>query len=489
MTLRRNRVRSRAHLAVLCTAALLAASAICACGGSGGSSTVTPPSSAAPQTYFAAAVSGAYAGSSISDSEYLSTYTVDDVKQTFAQSIYTFGSGNQKGPQLDYSGTSAALSRGLAEFNISYSNSSYGSAVNNGNGITYTPPLGGNWFFELPDQAGGIVSLKGMPFVPVVAARTCAFGAQAAAYQFVSIPTYIGPNQAGFTGGIQNWNQDSDTAYGFVQVSGTGNTVNFKSIQQFTAAGEKVSSYPDLQGNPPAVTSESGACSPTFYGDTISVPGQVSITNPGVGEIISAPAVVGIGPSGLLLENNGQTSSLVSNASLSGYQPILGSGTGAMGMPEPSSQIDPSALSGAQFVGIAYGGGSNTTDWTSVLTSFGFPSAPANCPSGKFQSPLLGGDFPGNDPTQSPQGGQKGYGNCNLLIDLGKADSSHKGLFSHATVYLGSGFAGSQSNASHSFSATVIAGQLKGKYAVFAVGVDSTGSPQQAWGIYLFQSN
>ena len=481
--------RPRVHFVAWCVLAIAVGGFLAACGGSGNSRPVTNPSSGSPQIYFAGAVSGSYAGSSISDSEYLSTYTVDDAKKTFAQSIYTFGSGDQKGPQLDYSGTSAALSRGLQEFNISYSNSSYGSAVNSGAGQTYNPPLGGNWFFELPDQGGGIVNLKGMPFVPLVAARGCSPGTKAVTYQFVSIPTYIGPDEAGFSGGIQNWTPETDIGYGLAQVSAKGTTVNFDKIQQFTAGGTKISNYRDLDGNPAAITSTSGACSSTFNGNTISVPGQVIITNPGVGETISSPAVVGIGPSGLLLENNGQTSNLVSNASLAGYQHFLGSGTGAIGMLQPSSQVDVSALLGTQFLGVIYGGGSSTGTWTSVLASFGFPSSPAGCPSGAFTSPLLGGDYPGNDPGQSAPGGQVGYGNCNVVIDLGKQDSSNNGLFPNAKVYLGSNFAGADANSAHSFSAAAVAGQLDGKYAVFVIGVDSAGTPQQAWGIYLFQSN
>jgi len=483
-----HRLVTPARVLASCAFAFFVAGCLSSCGSSSGSSTVTDPQAAVPQTYFAAAVSGSYAGSSISDSEYLSTYTVDDTKNTFAQSIYTFGSGDQKGPQLDYSGTSAALSRGLAELNISYSNSLYGSSVNNGTGISYDPPLGGNWFVELPDQAGGVASLKGMPFVPLVAANQCPQSSKASTFEFVSIPTYIGPNQAGYTGGIQNWTPDIDTAYGIVQVSAKGNAVTFSNIEQFTASGTRVASYPDISGNPPAISSKTGSCSSTFYGNTISIPGEVVITNPGVGETISSSAVVGIGPSGLLLENNGETSNLVSNASLTGYQPFLGSGTGAMGIPQPSSPIDVLDLTGAQFVGVTYGGGTSSSDWTSVLTSAGFPGKPAGCPSGTFKAPLFGGDYPNNDPTQALAGTAAGYGNCNLVIDLGAQDASKNGLFPHATVHMNAGFAGKANNPEHSFPAAVIAGQLNGKYALFAIGVDANGSPQQAWGIYLFQT-
>jgi hypothetical protein len=451
--------------------------------------TPAPTGTASPQTYFAGAVSGAYPGESISDSEYLSTYTIDDSKDTFSQSIYTFGSGDQQGPQLDYSGESGTLSRGWLNLGITYSNGQYGASANAGTGISYNPPLANNYAFELPDQAGGFVNLKGMPFVPIVPAVACPAFKSATAYQFVALPAYNGADETGLNGGIQNWNPLTDTAYGQVSIASSGSTVTFSKISQFTVAGTQVKDYPDIPGDPAAVTSIQGACSSTFYGNTISVPGQVIINNPGVGETIENPAIVGIGPSGLLLENDGQTSNLVSNAQFAGYQPFLGSGTGALGLPQPSAQIGVSDLQQAQFVGTIYGGGSSRSNWTSLLASFGFPGAPSGCPAGTFQAPMIGGDFPSNDPAQSPANTASGFGNCDVVIDLGKQDSANNGLFPQATVYLGANFAGNTSGATYSFPATAIAGQLNGKYAVFLVGMDTVGTPNQAWGIYLFQSN
>jgi hypothetical protein len=89
-----------------------------------------------------------------------------------------------------------------------------------------------------------------------------------------------------------------------------------------------------------------------------------------------------------------------------------------------------------------------------------------------------------------------GYGNCDFAIDLGAQDSSTNGLFPSATVYVGAGFCPSNGSAAcppvaqpYHFSAVAIAGQLNGKYAIFLIGEDTTGSPNQAWGIYLLQSN
>ena len=74
-------------------------------------------------------------------------------------------------------------------------------------------------------------------------------------------------------------------------------------------------------------------------------------------------------------------------------------------------------------------------------------------------------------------------------IDLGQQSSSQAGLFPNATIYLSQEFTGNTTAGTYSFPATAIAGQLNGKYAVFVIGVDTTGTPNQAWGVYLFQSN
>jgi hypothetical protein len=75
------------------------------------------------------------------------------------------------------------------------------------------------------------------------------------------------------------------------------------------------------------------------------------------------------------------------------------------------------------------------------------------------------------------------------VIDLGQQDSSRNGLFPNATIYLSQVFTGNATAGGYSFPATAIAGQLNGKYAIFVIGVDTTGTPSQAWGVYLFQSN
>jgi hypothetical protein len=102
---------------------------------------------------------------------------------------------------------------------------------------------------------------------------------------------------------------------------------------------------------------------------------------------------------------------------------------------------------------------------------------------------LYGGDFTGNNPAASTVQSGGGFGNCDFAIDLGAQDASTNGLYPAATVYVGSGFAANTTGKSYSFPAVAIAGQLNGKFAIFLIGEDTVGSPNQAWGIYLLQSN
>lgn len=370
---------------------------------------------------------------------------------------------------MNYSGSTTALSRGLLSLGIDFSSGAFGKSY----------PTG-NFAIELAGQAGGLVNLQGMPFVPLVAAQDCPSFTTTQTFQFVSIPP---------------WNP-LDTAYGRVDISTSGSTVTFNNIQQFTSTGSQVTSYPDLTNNPSAITSTTGACSSTFYGNTVSVPNPLTITNPGVGQSVTPGAIVGIGPSNLLVEANKSYGSEAGNSSTSGYQPFLGAGTGAMGLPQPSSPFSSTsinALTGAQYLGVFWGSGS-VHDWSSLVASFGFPSLLSSCasiipPGVTLTNPIYGGDFPDNNPGSAAVQANGGYGNCDFVIDLGAQDSANNGLFPKSIVYVGPGFPINTTKSTYSFNATAIAGQLNGKFAIFLIGVDTTGTPNQTWGIYLLQSN
>jgi hypothetical protein len=461
--------RRLAALLVVSTAVLIG------CGDQATKST-TPPhpsaSSQGPQTYLSAIVAGDPGGSS----NRLTAFQVDDKAKTFSQTIYIPTSPLDpttvvSNPIVRQSaGSFNGLARGLLSLEPTL-------GVQN-------PSQAGGWTIELAGQAGGLVELQGQPVTPLVAAQSCPDFSTAQTFQFVTIPAVLttgtGQDQ------LLTWNPAYDTAYGSVDVTTNGSTVTFQNIQQFTTGKSKLQSYPTLPDNPAAITSTTGTCSQTFYGNTISVPNFGTITlPPGSTNPVTGPAaIVGIGPSGLLVESNNSVS--IQGIS-SAYQPFLGAGSGAIGLPRPSSPLSASALTGAQYLGFFYSSGQS--GWSSPVASFGF-SMPTSCPTLPPQTGTMiyGGDFPGNNPGDPKVQDNGGYGTCDVAIDLGAQDPSNNGLFPSATVWVDSSFSDNTAQKT-SFPAVAVAGQLGGKYAIFLIGVDTTQTPNQAWGIYLLQSN
>lgn len=407
----------------------------------------------------------------------VATISIDDAALTFAQRTYSIGAHGTV-VQVNYSGKLASLARGLKGLELTYACTEMSTC----DGATYTPdpdnPSG--WAVELPDQDGGLLQLAGQPFVPLVPAVTCPSMSSAETFLFVTLPDTLITTGTGAV----DWNPTVETAYGSVDISASGSTVTFANISQYilpSAGGGKLT-------NSSSVT---GACSSTVYGNTVAIPADATVTGNNGVDTYTPQAMVGIGPSGLLVEDNGSASGKHEN--------VLGAGTGAIGLPKPSSAVDTSALVGAQYLGFFYGGGSSNdgtssgtaTSWSSSVASFGFTSLPSTCAAVAPQTStmLYGGDFTGNNPAASTVQSGGGFGNCDFAIDLGAQDASTNGLYSAATVYVGSGFATNTTGKRYSFPAVAIADQLNGKFAIFLIGEDTTGSPNQAWGIYLLQSN
>ena len=210
------------------------------------------------------------------------------------------------------------------------------------------------------------MQLPGQPVAPLVpTTAACPAIKTAQPYQFITIPgPLIQPSAAK---GYSSWDPLSETAFGSVDISTSGTSVNFDNIKQFTLPSVGGSGAPSS----PGASSIAGACGQTAYGNTISIPGQVVISNPGGGA--GAPqAIAGIGSTGLLVEDNDGYTGVYMNA--------LGAGTGAVGLPKPSSPLDlsggASSVTGAQYLGFVYGAGVHNgngtpTGWSSHLVSFG----------------------------------------------------------------------------------------------------------------------
>jgi hypothetical protein len=258
--------------------------------------------------------------------------------------------------------------------------------------------------------------------------------------------------------------------------------VQFSNIVQNTFP---VNGAPGTPANP-GQGSVTAACAPTFFGQTISVPGSVTVQNPGTQETVPPSATIGIGPSGFLVEDAG--SSQIQGQT---YENILGAGFGAIGLPMPSGALTTSTVAATQYQGFLYGsGGAVSTTQNgpgfSLIGSFGYTNLQSSCPT--LPAPttstiLYGGEFANNDPSANS------FGNCDLAIDLGTQDAKNNGLYPAATVYVTAGFPMNGIGTAYSFPAVAISGQIDGKYAIFLIGVDTKGSPSQAWGIYLLQSN
>jgi hypothetical protein len=470
--------RKKAAFPVLASAVLLAMAMIipgCSTGSSINTKTTTTTSQpAGPQNFMAPYIIG---GTTPADS--VATYTIDDIALTFSESTYYLGeagAANQEGIRTYYAGTTTSLARGLLALGLTYN-------WNSNDPVNYNPPQSGGWAFELPDQAGALIQIQGQPFAPLVPAETCLGFTTPQTYEFITLPapTLKGKSQP------DTWNPTEETAFGSVEISGSGSTITFNNIQQYT--------LPTASGGAPgapgvAVTSpQTGACSSTYYGSTTVVPANPTVTDPGPNSTSPPVALVGIGPTGLLVESNA-ASGEANKAPY--YQDLLGAGTGAIGFPTPSGALNTSALVGAQYLGFFYGSGTRAGNtWSTYAASFGFATLPQDCSAVAAQTSTMiyGGDFPENNPGGSGVQSSGGFGNCDFAIDLGTEDPNNNGLYPAATVYVGALYAGNGLFMNYSFPALAIAGQLGGKYAIFLLGVDTVGTPNQAWGIYLLQSN
>jgi hypothetical protein len=422
-----------------------------------GSAHIPAATASGPQLYMTPQIEGGQSNASV-----LGTFSIDDAALTFAQQTYSL-SGAQSGAQVNYSGDLASprLARGLEELELTYCGAT----------SPCTTPSG--WAVELADQSGGLAQLVGRSFVPLVPAVTCPSMSSAETFLFVTLPSQLITSGTG----EDVWNPQIETAYGSVDISASGDAVTLANIKQYI--------LPSAGGGTPAnapISSVAGACSQTVYGNTVSIPPSPTITIPGRGSKTTSPqAMMGIGPSGLLVEDNGDLSAIAPY-----YENVLGAGTGAIGLPKPSSAADTGSLVGAQYLGFFYGSGSSSS-----VASFGFPSLPTTCPtpSTTLTNPIYGGDFTDNDPGATTVQNAGGYGNCDFIIDLGLQSSTTNGLYTGAKVWVGAGTATNKTTNPYSFDAVAIAGKLNGKYAIFLIGEDTAGSPNQAWGIYLLQSN
>jgi hypothetical protein len=405
---------------------------------------------------------------------YASTYAIDHTAKTFVRKVYGFNDSAAAGATVTDSGDLSAASNGVVELGTTYNLSAAGVAT------TYSTPQTGNWAIELPGQAALIGMKAYTNFTPAVPTNACPSLTTAESFLFITIPNRLSSNSTAIV--ANNWNPLLETAFGTAQISTSGTTVQFKSVSQYVFPVSGTAAAP----RNPGPSSATAACSQTYYGETIGYPSSTTVINPGTSQSVPPSATIGIGPSGFLVEDAGS-----SQVAGSPYENLLGAGYGAIGLPMPSSALQTSTLAAAQYQGFVYGSGgpvslTQTGTGFSLIGSFGYADLSSSCPT--LPAPtsttiLYGGEFANNDPSSNT------FGNCDLAIDLGAQDSTRNGLYTAATIYVTAAFPNNGIGKAYSFPAVAIAGQIDGKYAIFLLGKDTVGSPSQAWGIYLLQSN
>jgi hypothetical protein len=477
--------RQRGHIPLAVWAMALAAAAIAVVAGcsSSSSSTGTTSNATSPwQLYFSPQMTnGAQA-----------TYAIDSSANTFVRSTY-----GPSGQTITDSGTLSALSGQIIGLGVTYLSSL-------GNSYTVTSessPITGSYGVEVageaaliavntPQEAGTPGSIPAISyFSPAVPSASCPNLASAQTFNFVTIPKTLAPTNA-TTISSSFWNPQLETAFGTVQVATKGTAVQFNNISQYV--------LPVNGGSPgaPSVAPPSSAatvCAQSYYGDVMSVPVTSTITNPGQNETASYSAVVGIGPSGFLVEDADVLPAGVTatpNPNGTPYENLLGAGYGTIGLPQPGSDITSDAV-GAQYQGFFYSPSS-----FAVMGYFGVSDPATSCSMLTAQitaanlSPSTNTIYGGEYPLNGSGASAPGTPNCDFAIDLGPAQQSGgNGIYASATLYVGGAFPENSGGALYTFPAVAIAGQLSGKNAIMVIGADTTGSPHRSWGIYLLPSS
>jgi hypothetical protein len=272
--------------------------------------------------------------------------------------------------------------------------------------------------------------------VPLIPSESCPTIGGTVTYLFLTIPS-------------PSWAIQTDAAYGSFQVSVTDQAWNFTQAGQFTLTG----------GPPaePAMPLPAGYCGLSTTGYSVTSTYD-SNTNPPV-----ATVTMGFGPSGFFVEDDGSHQStppgvVPSNA--------LGAGAGAVGLVEPASPLSASDVVGAQYAGFLYEPVSTVSSTSVVTQAVSFGCAGISCPVPPSSTSIVGGTFPGDDPTQQAK--------TNLILELGPQDSTN-GLYPKAQLTV-SGLA---------LPVVAIVGNPEGRFVIYVLAEDTSRNLPLA--LYLFQ--
>jgi len=342
------------------------------------------------------------------------------------------------------------------------------------------PALTGAWAVEIPG-AGALANFLLLHAAGPISAAPTAMAQNTACPNFPTASPFLYVT-------VPNAAMHTDLAdYGIVQIKSQGSAVTF-------------STQPFLVGpNPQTTSTVTGGCSQTVFGAVTAYPLNTYGTSGPLPELIS------IESSGLLVSNF--------DPGLGGVG-AFGGGTGVIGVAEPSSALDVNSVISAQYNGFIFSPSNpvkqaNGYDITVLASAFGHHAAESqacsnlqaslaanNVQGGRvpvLPSPnsIYGGEFltvsttgSVNDPT-----GASGSENCDVVIDLGTQDATNNGLFSNATIFIGSNFppfstskpwtCGSGGMCAVSFPAAAILGQVQGHYVIFVAASGVSAPPAQ----------
>jgi hypothetical protein len=374
----------------------------------------TPPNAGPVNTYFGVQSPGTW------------TLAIDNTKNTFSYQSVTYPSS----PNAPVSGT-VQVTHGFTQL------------TNNGSSVGYALEVMGRFAILRPG------SINAAP-VLAVPQTSCYQISGRSRFQYVAVP-------AG-TAGVQT----------------TAPTFGYGSVVASTGSAGKSWQFENMQGNVVSgPTSFSAMCGTVGSATAINFTGQQSVLN-GLWAPNPEPLTmsltantnssISIGPSGFFVSDQSDPSMA---------QPT---GASVAGVIEPASPLSTSDMTSKQYLGLAYQGattlGLNGVPATPPLTyavSFGQP--------GLVGATLLGGDFPNDDVTQTP--------NSDMSIILGNQDATYSGLYLNVSITVPdpaqncanfTGYPGGVTTTSGinaqgynncTFSGIAIAGNPEGKYAIF----------------------
>jgi len=360
------------------------------------------------------------------------------------------------------------------------------------------PPCTGAWAVEIPGVGAlaNLLSANQTPCGLSVRAAPAAMTENAACPDFSNPASFLYvtvPNSS-----LTHHNAD----YGAVNITTQGSAVTFNAKPYLIGPLQQ------------AASTVTGGCSNTNLGALTAYPLNSFAT-------ASNLELIGIGASGLLVSHFDNL--------FTGGLGVFGGGTGVIGVAEPSSPVDVSAVTGAKYNGFLYAPLNNvhvSYDTTVLASAFGDDTATslacsalqsslaANHGQGAGTVPVLpsanslyGGEFlttTSNGNVNDPSGAS-GSENCDVVIDLGTQDSATNGLFPNVTVFIGSNFPPFSANnpwmcgstCAVSFPAAAVVGKVQGQFVILVVASAATIPPaqlpnfgavaSQPVSIYLFQ--